>query len=82
MPRKPYKISLTKPQQSALDLIGEKGIILFDDTNTVMIDKTYEKLDMRTFNSLEMIGILIIKRKIGRDQYLYKINRNMLAKVL
>lgn len=82
MARTPYKILLSQAQKEALALIGPNHILFFDDTSTVKVDKTYETIDLLVFNSLEMTGILIFNRKIGKDIFLYKVNKNYLMKVI
>lgn len=81
MPHRPYKISLTEAQKATLERIGNGTVILFDKTNTVKINKTLEPIDLKIFDALDMLGILQYNRKIGKDQYLYKINKNYTAKI-
>ncbi len=80
-PRIPYKITLTPAQQQAIKDIGTSRVLFFDDTITVCIDKVNKTIDLLVFNSLEMMGVLVFKRKIGQNIYVYKISNDTLLRV-
>lgn len=78
-----YKITLSKNQENILNIIKKnKFVIFFEDTFVVWVKDTDEFIDVNTFFSFVYMDLLSYNRKIGRDQYQYKLNRNVVNKII
>lgn len=78
-----YKIILTDAQLDAVKvLLKTKRAILFEDTHVVCIDlDNYIYIEYQMLSAFEMMDILRWKRKIGREQHEFRLNKNTLSKV-
>jgi len=74
-------IKLSRGQEYYYRLIQEKGtgVILFDDTSTVVVSirdctcNVPTVIPFKIFEQLEFIGCIRFEREIGRDQYYYEL---------
>lgn len=83
-----YTIVLSDNQRKVIDEAIDNGgfLVYFDDESPCAFIRTegedpYPRISMNMFKSLEISGLIRPKRKTGKDQYLYVVDKNKLNKI-